>query len=135
MKTEDWKHYKLSGSDVSIILVISIAVLVVNHLGNSIGQGQEEGEQKTTITDVNFGSPQNNTFSLGRPFLVQFDNTTSLKPIGKATLDNFKLTFAGHGIINGTIRYNDNGTGIFITNPDDGTVYQKGVIELRTDKL
>jgi hypothetical protein len=45
MKTEDWKHYKLSGSDVSIILVISIAVLVVNHLGNSIGQGQEEGEQ------------------------------------------------------------------------------------------
>jgi hypothetical protein len=133
MKTEDWKHYKLSGSDVSIILVISIAVLVVNHLGNSIGQGQEEGEQKTTITDVNFGSPQNNTFSLGRPFLVQFDNTTSLKPIGKATLDNFKLTFAGHGIINGTIRYNDNGTGIFITNPDDGTVYQKGVIELRTE--
>jgi hypothetical protein len=133
MKSEDWKHYKLSGSGISIILVVSIAVLVVNHLGNSIGQRQEEEEQKTTITDVNFSSPQNNTFNLGLPFLVQFDNTTSLKPIGKATLDNFELTFAGHGTINGTIRYNDNGTGIFITNPDDGTVYQKGVIELRPE--
>ena len=36
-------------------------------------------------------------------------------------------------MINETIKYNDNGTGIFITNPDDGTVYQKGVIELRTE--
>ena len=131
IKSEDLKHYKLSGS---IILAISIAILMVNHhLENLIGQGQEEEKQKNAINDVNFGSPQNNTFNLGRPFLVQFDNTTSLKPIGKATLDNFELTFAGYGIINETIRYNDNGTGIFITNPDDGTVYQKGGIELRTE--
>jgi hypothetical protein len=27
----------------------------------------------------------------------------------------------------------DNGTGIFLTNPVDGSVYQKGVIELRAD--
>jgi hypothetical protein len=53
--------------------------------------------------------------------------------IGNATLDNFIVTFAGRGILNGTMKYNDNGTGIFITNPADGTVYQKGVIELRTE--
>jgi hypothetical protein len=31
------------------------------------------------------------------------------------------------------MKYNDNGTGIFLTNPADGTVYQKGVIELRIE--
>jgi hypothetical protein len=135
MKSEDSKkHYKLAGFGISIILVISAPALVAN-LENSLGQGQEEGEeeQKTTITDVKFTSPQNNTFSLGRPFLVQYDNTTGVKPFGNATLDNFEVTFTGHGIINGIIKYIDNGTGIFLTNPDDLTVYQKGVIELRTE--
>jgi hypothetical protein len=135
MRSEDWKkHYKLAGFGISIILVISAPVLVANH-ENSLGQGQEEGkeERKSTITDVNFGSPQNNTFSLGRPFLVQYDNTTGVKPFDNATLDNFEVTFTGHGIINGIIKYIDNGTGIFLTNPDDLTVYQKGVIELRTE--
>ena len=40
--------------------------------------------------------------------------------------------FAGYGIINGTIDYSDNGTGVYLTNPDDGSVYQKWIIELRT---
>jgi hypothetical protein len=130
VKSEDWKHYKLAGFGVYIILVISARALVAN-LENSQGQGQEE--QKTTITDVNFGSPQNNNFSLGRPFLVQYDNTTGVKPFDNATLDNFEVTFNGSGIINGIIKYIDNGTGIFLTNPDDLTVYQKGLIELRTE--
>jgi hypothetical protein len=43
---------------------------------------------------------------------------------------SFDLTFEGYGIVNG-IRYKDNGTGIFLTNPVDGSVYQKGVIELK----
>ena len=30
------------------------------------------------------------------------------------------------------MKYNDNGTGVSVTNPDDGTVYQKG-IEPRTE--
>ena len=38
----------------------------------------------------------------------------------------------GYGIVNG-IRYKGNGTGIFLTNPVDESVYQKGVIELKTD--
>jgi hypothetical protein len=47
-------------------------------------------------------------------------------------LGNFELTFAGYGIINGTIQYNDNGTGVYMTNLDYGSIYQKGIIELRT---
>ena len=117
------------------MLLTSISALVLNQLEKSIGQEQQEveEEQNTTIPDVNFSYPLNSTINLGTPFLVQYDNTTSVNAIGDATLDNFIITFAGHGILNGTIKYNDNGTGIFITNPADGTVYQKGVIELRTE--
>lgn len=134
MNPKIWKYSKLSESGISMILVISVVISVVElYPVSSIGQKTGELEQMSTTTDVNFSSPQNNIFSLGRPFLVQYDNTTSVKPIGSATLDNFDVTFDGTGTINGTIKYNDNGTGIFITNPDDGTVYQKGVIELRTE--
>ena len=38
----------------------------------------------------------------------------------------------GYETVNG-LRYKDNGTGIYLTNPVDGSVYQKGVIELKTD--
>ena len=48
-------------------------------------------------------------------------------------MNNFEITFTGHGIINGIIKYIDNGSGIFLTNPANLTVYQKGVIELRTE--
>lgn len=134
MNPKIWRHSKLSESGICMILVISVVISVVElYPVSSIGQKTGELEQMSTTTDVNFSSPQNNIFSLGRPFLVQYDNTTSVKPIGSATLDNFDVTFDGTGMINGTIKYNDNGTGIFITNPDDGTVYQKGVIELRTE--
>jgi hypothetical protein len=134
MNPKIWKYSKLSESGISMILVISVVISVVElYPVSSIGQKTGELEQMSTTTDVNFSSPQNNIFSLGRPFLVQYDNTTSVNPIGSATLDNFDVTFDGTGTINGTIKYNDNGTGIFITNPDDGTVYQKGVIELRTE--
>ena len=43
----------------------------------------------------------------------------------------FNNTFINYA--NDTIRYNSNGSGIYITNPD-GTVYQKGIIELRTEE-
>jgi hypothetical protein len=135
LKSEGWKYYNRSGIVISILLITSISALVLKQLENSIGQVQQEakGGQKPATPDVNFSYPLNSTINLGTPFLVQYDNTTSVNAIGKATLDNFIVTFAGHGILDGTIKYNDNGTGIFITNPADGTVYQKGVIELRTE--
>ena len=135
VKSEYWKYFKQSRAVISILILTSISALVLDQLEKSIGQEQQEVEegQNTTIPDVNFSYPLNSTLNLGTPFLVQYDNTTSVNAIGDATLDNFIVTFAGHGILNGTIKYNDNGTGIFITNPADGTVYQKGVIELRTE--
>ena len=135
VRSEDWKYYKHSRAVISLLLITSISALVLNQLEKSIGQEQQEAkeEQKPTIPDVNFSNPLNSTINLGTPFLVQYDNTTSVNAIGDATLDNFIITFAGHGILDGTIMYIDNGTGIFITNPADGTVYQKGVIELRTE--
>jgi hypothetical protein len=95
---------------------------------------------ENSIQDINFDSPLNNTFSLGTPFLVEYDNTTELKPIGiripNIASEDFEVTFSGFGVINhanNTIRYNSNGSGIYITNPD-GTVYQKGIIILRTEE-
>jgi hypothetical protein len=92
-------------------------------------------EAQTNVKDmeeINFSSPFSNSFSLGTPFLVEYDNTTSLKAKKNAGPQSFDLTFQGYGTVNG-LRYKDNGTGIFLTNPVDGSVYQKGVIELKTD--
>jgi hypothetical protein len=135
MKSEYWKYIKQSRAVICILLLTSVSVPSLSQLENSIGQEQQAAEegQNTTIPDVNFSYLLNSTINLGTPFLVQYDNTTNVNAIGNATLDNFIVTFVGRGILNGTIKYNDNGTGIFITNPADGTVYQKGVIELRTE--
>ena len=112
VKSEYWKYFKQSRAIISILILTSISALVLDQLEKSIGQEQQEVEegQNTTIPDVNFSYPLNSTLNLGTPFLVQYDNTTSVNAIGDATLDNFIVTFAGHGILNGTIKYNDNGT-------------------------
>ena len=135
VKSEYWNYFKRSGVFISILLLTSVSASSLNQFENSIEQEQQEDEeeQNATTPDVSFSFPLNSTINLGTPFLVQYDNTTSVNAIGSATLDNFIITFAGHGILNGTMEYNDNGTGIFITNPVDGTVYQNGVIELRLE--
>jgi hypothetical protein len=116
-----------------IISLISTIFLNTNYIIKDI-------KAENTIEDINFDSPFNNTFDLGTPFLVEYDNTTGLKPIGirttNITSEDFEVKFSGFGVINYanyTIRYNSNGSGIYITNPD-GTVYQKGIIELRTEE-
>ena len=116
-----------------IISLISIIFLNTNYIIKDI-------KAENTIEDINFDSPFNNTFDLGTPFLVEYDNTTGLKPIGirttNITTEDFEVEFSGFGVINyanDTIRYNSNASGIYITNPD-GTVYQKGVIKLRTEE-
>lgn len=116
-----------------IISLISTIFLNTNYIIKEI-------KAEDTIEDINFNSPFNNTFDLGTPFLVEYDNTTGLKPIGirttNITSEDFEVKFSGFGVINyanDTIRYNSNGSGIYITNPD-GTVYQKGIIELRTEE-
>jgi hypothetical protein len=129
------KYFKRSAVITSVLLLTAVSSILLNQLESSIGQEQQrvEVEEDNTISDVNFSYPLNSTINLGTAFLVQYDNTTSVKALGSASLDNFIITFAGRGILNGTMKYNDNGTGIFLTNPADGTVYQKGVIELRIE--
>lgn len=116
-----------------IISLISTIFLNTNYIIKDI-------KAENTIEDINFDLPFNNAFNLGTPFLVEYDNTTGLKPIGirttNITSEDFEVKFSGFGVINyanDTIRYNSNGSGIYITNPD-GTVYQKGIIELRTEE-
>jgi hypothetical protein len=90
--------------------------------------------------DINFDFPLNNTFNLGTPFLVDYSTTTGLKPIGirmpDIATEDFNVTFSGSGIINyanKTVEHISNSSGIYITNPD-GTVYQKGIMELNTER-
>src|ERR671919_402777 len=117
------------------LLLLSVSITSVIFL-NSISAIKAEN----SIEDINFDFPLNNTFNLGTPFLVDFSTTTGLKPIGIRTPDiateDFNITFSGSGIINyanKTVEHISNSSGIYITNPD-GTVFQKGIMELRTEE-
>ena len=99
---------------------------------------------KTTeaeITEViNFDFYLYNTFSLDVPFLIDHSTTTGLKPLGIRTTDiateDFEVTFSGFGTINydnRTIKHTSSSSGIYVTNPD-GTVYQKGIMELKAEE-
>jgi hypothetical protein len=124
----------------ALMVLVSVTILSLPSLSNIIIPDTtlqlvvaEEAQQNVnSMEEINFSSPFSNSFSLGTPFLVEYDNTTSLKAKKNAGPQSFDLTFEGYGTVNG-LRYKDNGTGIFLTNPVDGSVYQKGVIELKTD--
>jgi plastocyanin len=84
-----------------------------------------------TISDVNFNSPFNNTFNLGNPFFVEYDNTTSLQPPPNPSYD-FNAVFSGYGIINGT-RYTDTGVSSYDIRDNGTVVYQNGTIAITTE--
>jgi hypothetical protein len=85
-----------------------------------------------TIRDVDFNSPLNNTYDLGNPFLVEFDNTTSLLSPRSPNYD-FEAVFSGYGIINGT-RYTDTGVSSYdIRGNGSSIVYQNGSIAMTTE--
>ena len=117
---------------VTIVSLFSLSNIIIPDTALQPVVAEEAQPNVNSAEEINFSSPFSNSFSLGTPFLVEYDNTTSLKPIKNAGPMSFDLTFEGYGIVN-DIRYKDNGTGIFLTNPIDGSVYQKGVIELKTD--
>jgi hypothetical protein len=87
-------------------------------------------ELGNTINDIDFSSPLDNSYNLGKPFLVQYDNTTSLEAADDKSYD-LKVTFAGFGTINGT-KYMDRG----VANMDirnNGIVYQTGTVNMTTE--
>jgi hypothetical protein len=117
---------------IAMVSIYSTSNIVISDTESQLILAEEAQPSVSNIEEMNFSSPFNNSFDLGTPFLVQYDDTTSLKAIENAGPKSFDVTFEGNGTVNG-LRYNDNGTGIFITNPVDGSIYQKGTIVLRTD--
>jgi len=117
---------------VTIVSSFSLSNIIIPNAVPQLVIAEKPQLSVNSIKEINFSSPFSNSFSLGTPFLVEYDNTTSLKAIKNTGPKNFDVTFEGYGTVNG-LRYRDNGTGIYLTNPVDGSVYQKGVIELKTD--
>jgi hypothetical protein len=94
-------------------------------------QMQAVATAANTISDVNFNSPFDNTFNLGNPFFVEYDNTTSLQPPPNPSYD-FNAVFSGYGIINGT-RYTDTGVSSYDIRDNGTVVYQNGTIAITTE--
>src|SRR5215216_283220 len=95
-------------------------------------QMQTVATAANTIRDVDFNSPFDNTFNLGDPFLVEYDNTTSLQPPPNPNYD-FNAVFSGYGIINGT-RYTDTGVSSYDIRDNGTLVYQNGTIDTTTEE-
>jgi hypothetical protein len=116
----------------TIVSLFSLSNIIIPDIAPQLVRAEETQPGVNSVEEISFSSPLNNSYNLGTPFLIEYDNTTSLKPIKNVSSMSFDLTFEGYGTVNG-IKYKDNGTGIFLTNPTDGSVYQKGIIELRTN--
>ena len=94
-------------------------------------QMQTVATAANTIRDVDFNAPFDNTLNLGSPFLVEYDNTTSLQPPPNPNYD-FNAVFSGYGIINGT-RYTDTGVSSYDIRDNGTVVYQNGTIAITTE--
>ena len=116
-------------TDRALLLIASLFVLC------TIALSQMQGgivDAANTIRDVDFNSPLNNTYDLGNPFLVEYDNTTSLQPPRSANYD-IEAVFSGNGTINGT-RYTDTGISSIDSRGINGSVvYQNGTITMTTE--
>jgi plastocyanin len=94
-------------------------------------QTQATATAANTIIGIDFNSPFNNTYELGNPFFVEYDNTTSLQPPPNPNYD-FNAVFSGYGIINGT-RYTDTGVSSYDVRDNGTLVYQNGTIAITTE--
>jgi plastocyanin len=107
-----------------------VLLLAVSGFGATI---QAVANATNTIRNVvvDFNSPFNNTYDLGNPFFVEYDNTTSLQPPPNPNYD-FNAVFSGYGIINGT-RYTDTGVSSYDVRDNGTLVYQNGTIDITTE--
>ena len=83
---------------------------------------QAASDAANTIRDVDFNSPFDDTYDLGKPFLVEYDNTTSVVSPRNPNYV-FKAGFSGYGIIIGT-RYTDTGVSSIDYRVNGSVVYQ-----------
>jgi hypothetical protein len=97
----------------------------------ALSQMQAASDEANTIRDVDFNSPFDDTYDLGEPFLVEYDNTTSVVSPRNPNYV-FEAGFAGYGIINGT-RYTDTGVSSIDYRVNGSVVYQNGTIAMTTE--
>src|SRR5919108_2595224 len=112
------------------IFLLGVSLFVLYRIALST-QMQAVATAANTISDVNFNSPFDNTFNLGKPFFVEYDNTTSLQPPPNPSYD-FNAVFSGYGIINGT-SYTDTGVSSYDIRDNGTVVYQNGTIAITTE--
>jgi plastocyanin len=113
------------------IFLLGVSLFVLLYTIALSTQMQAVATAANTISDVNFNSPFDNTFNLGNPFFVEYDNTTSLQPPPNPSYD-FNAVFSGYGIINGT-RYTDTGVSSYDIRDNGTVVYQNGTIAITTE--
>jgi len=112
----------------TLLLIASLFVLYTI----ALSQMQAVATTTNTIRDVDFNSPFDNTYDLGKPFLVEYDNTTSIQPARSPNYD-LEAVFSGNGTINGT-RYSDTGISNIDYRGNNGSVvYQNGTITMTTE--
>ena len=97
----------------------------------ALSQMQAASDAANTIRDVDFNSPFDDTQDLGKPFFVEYDNTTNAVSPRKSNYV-FEAGFAGYGIINGT-RYTDTGVSSIDYRVNGSLVYQNGTIAMTTE--
>src|SRR5215203_6494950 len=115
------------------IFLLGASLFVLCTIASSTQMQATVATEANTIKGVvvDFNSPFDNTFNLGNPFLVEYDNTTSLQPPPNSNYD-FNAVFSGYGIINGT-RYTDNGVSSYDIRDNGTVVYQNGTIAITTE--
>jgi plastocyanin len=120
------------------IFLLGASLFVLCTIASSTQMQATVATEANTIRGVvvDFNSPFDNTFNLGNPFLVEYDNTTSLQPPPNSNYD-FNAVFSGYGIINGTsfngTRYTDTGVSSYDIRDNGTVVYQNGTIAITTE--
>lgn len=124
-------HHQVMSNYIMLLLGTGLLVLYTIVLST---QTQAIATATNTSRDVivDFNSPFDNTFNLGNPFFVEYDNTTSLQPPPNSNYD-FNAVFSGYGIINGT-RYTDTGVSSYDIRDNGTLVYQNGAIDITTEE-
>lgn len=78
---------------VTIVSLFSLSNIIIPNTAPQLVVADEAQSSVNNMKEINFSSPFSNFFNLGAPFLVEYDNTTSLKAIKNASPKSFDLTF------------------------------------------
>ncbi len=69
---------------ITMVSLYSASNIIIPDTASQLVVAIEAQPSVNSMDEINFSSPFSNSFSLGTPFLVEYDNTTSLKAIENA---------------------------------------------------